>query len=167
MNPKLLRLTAGFLAAFVLISYAPALPDLLRGVSFAPALSDLLRGVSFPAVRAGENDALLGSAAALSLGLWLIVRRRQGLEAPVASHSRVGSASVESALRAELRRAVEQGERIPAIARRHHLSQDAVRVAVGRGPSTPAAGAERVSRLRQGPVPALVAAGGAGPRSSQ
>lgn len=154
MNPKLLRLTAGFVAAFVLLSYAPALPGLLRNASL-------------PAVTMGENDALLGLAAALAMALLLMVRGRGAVAPPAATPARVSSASVESALRAELRRAVAQGERIPAIARRHRLSQDAVRVAVGRGPSTPAAGPERVSRLRQRPARALVAAGGAAPRPSR
>lgn len=136
MNPELLRLTTGFLVALVLLSYAPALPGLLQKLRL-PAGSEQL------------SDALLGTAAVLALGLlFLVVRRRRANLRPIGAPTRVASTPAGSVLRSELRLAVEQGERIAAIARRYEMAQDAVRVAVSSLLSTPAARPERVASPR-------------------
>lgn len=144
MNPRLLRLIAGFLAAFVLLSYAPAIPGLVRELRWPT-------GVRQP------GDILPATAAALTLVLLLLVLRRRRLAPPaVRRPARPAGPPPASALLGELRRRAEQGERVPELARRYRLSQDAVRVAVGGGPSSPAARAERVSRARQRALPAPV-----------
>jgi hypothetical protein len=144
MNPRLFRLIAGFLAAFVLLSYAPFVPDLVREFRW-------------PAGILAPGDVLLAAAAALTLMLLLLVLRRRRLVPPsVRRPVRPAGPAPASAMLGELRRRAEQGERVPALARRYRLSQDAVRVAVGGGPSSPAARAERVSRARQRALPAPV-----------
>lgn len=144
MNPRLLRLLAGFLAAFVLLSYAPAIPGLMRDFRWPTGLRQ-------------PGDILLAVAAALTLVLLLLVLRRRRLAPrPVHRPTRPAGPPPASALLGELRRRAELGERVPELARRYRLSQDAVRVAVGGRTPSPAARAERVSRARQRALPAPV-----------
>jgi hypothetical protein len=155
MSPRLLRLLAGFLAAFVLLAYVPAIAGAARGLSL-PGRIDI----------AWPGDDGLGAALALCLALLLVARRGR----PVARSSRPPAQPAAvlpaSGLLIELRRSAEQGERVPALARRYRMSQDAVRVAVGRSPSSSAARAERVSRARQRALPAPVPAVHPRPRPS-
>ncbi len=146
MNPRLLRLIAGFLAAFVLLSYAPT-------------ILSRLRDVRWPAELEQPGAELVVTAAGLTLTLMLLLLRRRGMTPPAARRAvRPAGPPPASALLGELRRRAEQGERVPELARRYRLAQDAVRVAVGGGPSSPAARAERVSRARQRALPAPVPA---------
>lgn len=154
MNPRLFRLIAGFLAGFVVLSYAPVLPTLVGNIRM-------------PSPAALPDGTGLAAAAVLTLTLLLlVVRRRRPAVRPVRSAARPPSPPPASALLGELRRAADQGERVPALARRFRLSQDAVRAAVGAGPSSPAARAERVSRARQRALPAPQPAVQPRPRAS-
>ncbi len=156
MSPRLLRLLAGFLAAFVLVANAPAIAESARGLSLPGLINISWRG-----------DDGLGAALALCLALLLVARRRRPATRPSRPAARPVAASPAGGLLIELRRSAELGERVPALARRYRLSQDAVRVAVGRSPSSSAARAERVSRARQRALPAPVPAVHPRPSSSR
>jgi hypothetical protein len=150
MTPKTIRLIVGFLAVFVLISVAPALPDFVTGLNAG-------QGFELPAI----SDSILIAIGGSIVLLALVVRRRQAVRAaqPVA---RTGKAlarpsveqplkrampehsgpypTIASPLQIRLRAAVQKGERIPVLARRLNLSIDAVRAAVGASAAaTPAA----------------------------
>lgn len=144
MSTKTIRLLAGFLAGFVLLSYAPALPELI-------AKLDVGNGLQLPAVT-DTTLMVIGGLVAL-LGLVVMHRRqRQALAQPIPrpSPSRALARpsaeqplrrampehsgpypTIASPLQIRLRAAVEKGDRIAVLARRHNLSIDAVRLAVG------------------------------------
>ncbi len=166
MNPKTIRLVAGFLAVFVLISVAPAIPGFIANLDRIPPLT-------IPAISDSLLVAIAG--AVLLLGL-LVLRRRQRQRAaqPVTSRSHAlvrPSAdkplkrampdhsgpypTIASPLQIRLRAAVDKGERIPALARRHNISIDAVRAAVGASAAHAPAG--RSSTSFRAPAPSLPA----------
>ena len=155
MTPKTIRLIVGFLAVFVLLSIAPAIPD------FIATLNDG-NGLELPAI----NDTVLlaiGGCVAL-LGLVVVIRQRKAGDRRTGDgRASAGRASVparstqlpaaarttgiftrrimpehsgpyptiSSPLHIRLRAAAGKGERLPAIARRNGLSVDAVRAALG------------------------------------
>jgi hypothetical protein len=144
MTPKTIRLIGGFLAVFVLISVAPAIPEFIATMNGFPT-------VTLPAI----SDSLLLAigGAVLLLGLVVLRQRQRHARAaaqPVTSRSRALARpsadkplkrampehsgpypTIASPLQIRLRAAVEKGERFPALARRHNISIDAVRAAVG------------------------------------
>lgn len=171
MNPRQLRLVAGFVTVFVLLSFAPTLPDLRA------AGADLFSGVDLSEVELteGVGNLLLVMAGGLVLSVGVIAGRRKFLArprrspAPRPSTSRAvarqasttPAASVpESALARQLRKESNRGLRVPELARQFGLSQDAVRVAVGRVAPAPAApkGSSFRSRQPAAPVPAKASA---------
>lgn len=145
MNSKTLRLLAGFLAGFILLSLAPAIPDFIASVNSGTSLQ-------LPAI----TDTMLiaiGGCVAL-LGLVVMHRRQRKVLAaqPITRPSQSRALArpsmqkpqqrsmpehsgpyptIQSPLQIRLRAAVEKGERIPVLARRHNISIDAVRTAVG------------------------------------
>jgi hypothetical protein len=153
----------GFLAGFVLLSLLPALPEVLHTMENLPSPDQV-------------GDVLLAAAAGLCLVLLLVVMRRrirstrrddgfrQALarsSTPVApthalarttARTTARSPSVvsppASELQSKIRAAARKGERVPALARRHSLSVDAIRAALGEPPSAPAA--RRGSSFRAG-----------------
>lgn len=147
MNPRTLRIVVGFVVAFVLLSLAPSTPAILGGASaLVSGAPDLLAGANQALAGIATEDLLLGVAALLA-GL-LLVRQRQTVPvvrrpATVASRPAITVARAakpvapgrETArtdtLAAQIRAAARNGERVPALARRHRLSQDAIRVAIG------------------------------------
>jgi hypothetical protein len=166
MNARILRLVLAFLAGFVLLSFLPLVPGLLGGVNLSGSADEL-------------GDVLLTAALALSVTLLVVVMRRRmrrARRAPAAtaakrvatrpSHAlatRTRAAGPRamtinqgplSPLTQKIRAGSQSGERIPAIARRHSLAVDAVRVALDRGPSSPAARPGSSFRSRQASVPA-------------
>ena len=162
MNPRILRLVAGFLAGFVLLSLLPALPDLLRAARTLPSPDQV-------------GDLLLATAAGLCVLLLVVLMRRRlvaarrdrsaggatraPLPARLATPSTRTSGAVAgpgrlSELQARLRAAARKGERVPALARRHGISVDAVRTALGQNPPAPAARRGSSFRGRQQSVPA-------------
>lgn len=168
MTPKTIRLIVGFLAAFVLISVAPAIPDFI-------ATLDDGNGLQLPAI---TDSTLIAIGGAVVL-LGLVVLRRQQRQVRAAQPVTRGSShavarpsadqplkrsmpehsgpypTIASPLQIRLRAAVGKGERIPALARRHSLSIDAVRAAVGATAiSAPAA---RPSTSFRSPAPSLPA----------
>lgn len=173
MNPRQLRLILGFLAAFMLISIAPLLPDphsAWRGVLSDTELLD------------GFGNPLLLSAGVLVAAAGVIVAWRRFLgrrrEAPPGTHSsaaraiargdsRAAAVIVEaSALTRRLRKASDRGARVPELARKFGVSQDAVRGALGRAPTAPAARPGSSFRDRKAASPARPrAAPVASPRS--
>jgi hypothetical protein len=137
VTPTLRRVLLGFLAGFVLISLAPSFPALLRQVPVLLArVSAAAPPVTLDPDRIG--NALLATAAGLIvvLGVLVVGRRRQASVPRRAGTGRNGpapSASLApSPLRGRIRQAARQGERAPALARRFHLSVDAIRTALGR-----------------------------------
>jgi len=157
MNSRQLRLVLGFLAVFVLISIAPMLPDL------GTVGSDLIADVS---LTDGLGNLLLVCAGGLVLSVGVIAARRRWLarerrprqaaaKAPARAlvHGEAsrpsGAAAVESPLTRQLRKESERGCRVPELARKFGLSQDAVRGALGRSPTAPAARAGSSFRDRK------------------
>lgn len=144
MTPKTVRLIVGFLACFVLISVAPAIPDFIANLSGGT-------GLQIPAI--SDTTLLAIGAAVLLLGLIVLQRkqrrvraaqpvtrsRSQALARPSADKPLKRSMpehsgpypTIPSPLQIRLRAAVDKGERIPVLARRHNISVDAVRTAVG------------------------------------
>ena len=112
------------------------------------------------------GDLLLVAAASLTLLLLTLLLLRHRAEAPrrrpaarparaaVARRSADPVAPPSSALSRRLREAARDGERVPEVARRFRLSQDAVRVAIGRAAPTPAAPTGKSFRSRQAVLPA-------------
>lgn len=166
MNPRQLRLVVGFLTVFVLMSVAPTLPDLRS------AGSELLADVDRTD---GLGNLLLVVAGGLVLSVGVIAARRRLLARPrrgrqsrpstgraLAGHRspRAAAALPESVLARQLRKESTRGLRVPELARQFGLSQDAVRVALGRVVTAPAAQTGRSFRSRKpaSPVPARAAA---------
>lgn len=169
MTTRMTRLLAGFLAGFVLLSYAPALPGLI-------ARLDDGNGLQLPAI-SDMTLLVIGGCVAL-LGLLLVRRRqRQAHAQPVArpADSRALARpsaeqplrrampehsgpypTIASPLQIRLRAAVEKGDRIPVLARRHSLSIDAVRMAVGTS-ATSSSPAPRASTSFRSNTPSLPA----------
>ncbi len=176
MNPRQLRLIVGFLAVFVLISVAPTPSDLRSASSGLLAnveLPDL--GLSGTELGDGVGNLLLLAAGGLVLSVGVIAARRRYLarprraKSPRSSTSRVlanrGSAGAmerapESPLALRLRKESSRGVRAPELARQFGLSQDAVRIAVGRPATAPAARAGSSFRTRKpvSPAPAQATA---------
>jgi hypothetical protein len=167
MNPRQLRLVAGFITVFVLISFAPTLPDLQA------AGADLLAGVDLTGVDLSEGlgNLLLVMAGGLVLSVGVIAARRKLLARPsrkpaarpstaralARQESTTSLACLpESALARQLRKESGRGLRVPELARQFGLSQDAVRSAIGRAAPAPAApkGSSFRSRQPASPVPA-------------
>lgn len=167
MNRRLLRLVIGFLAGFVLLSLLPMLPEALRSLERLPDPDQL-------------GDILLAVTAGLCLVLLVVLvgRRRAAtrqvhpfrqalarhaaapVPAPAAVARRPGTvaagaaAAPQSALEARIRTAAHKGERVPALARRHGVSIDAIRTALGEPRSAPAASRGSSFRPRQQSLPA-------------
>jgi hypothetical protein len=179
MNQWTLRIVIGFVVAFVLLSLAPSSPAFLSGAShFVAGAPDLLAAANRALAGIATDDLLLGVAALLA-GM-LLVRRRQAVPvvrraAPAAARASsamarsarpVGSArdpARQDTLAARIRAAARNGERVPALARQHQLSQDAIRVAIG--PAASSAGLPGSSfRSRQRLSPGAPAARAAIPR---
>lgn len=143
MTARTARLVTGVLALFVLLSYAPRLPEL------AAALED-------PAVSDKAGDLLLFGAAAIGLSVVTIgVRRRLARRVRLARRADAGTG-----LGPRIRQAA-RGERavhVPDLARRFRTSQDAIRAALGREATTPAAKSGTSFRTRQQPPRAKPAA---------
>jgi hypothetical protein len=168
MTPKTVRLIVGFLAVFVLLSVAPAIPDFIANL-------DDGNGLELPAITDSTLIAIGG--AVLLLGLVVLHRRQRQVRAAQPVHRRDSHAvarpsmesplkrsmpehsgpypTIASPLQIRLRAAVDKGERIPVLARRHSISIDAVRAAVGASAvTTPAA---RPSTSFRSPAPSLPA----------
>jgi hypothetical protein len=167
MNPRQLRLIAGFLTVFVLLSFAPSLPDLRS------AAAELLAGVDLTEIGFTDElgNLLLVAAGGLVLSVGMIVARRRFLarsqrmqrvrpssERALTTPREAGAGQPvpESDLARKLRKASSRGTRVPEIARQFGLSQDAVRVAIGRVATAPAArkGSSFRPRNPASPVPA-------------
>ena len=175
MTPMMRRLVAGFLATFVLLSLAPYAPE---GIALARRAVPVVAAALARLAQAGgawlstldpggpAGDLLLVAAASLTLLLLTLLLRRHRAEAPrrrpaarparaaVARRSADPVAPPSSALSRRLREAARDGERVPEVARRFRLSQDAVRVAIGRAAPTPAAPTGKSFRSRQAVLPA-------------
>jgi hypothetical protein len=172
VNPRLLRVVLGFLAGFVLISLIPALPELVKTAPNLPSPDQV--GDALLATAAGLCLALLvvvvrrrRRATRRDSGFGrALARQMQGTpaRAPARGPGRTvqlapkpaparPSTAPASALSVKIRTAARKGERVPALARRHSLSVDAIRAALGDPPSTPAARRGSSFRSRQQSVP--------------
>lgn len=175
MNPRLRRVVLVFVAGFVLLSLLPTLPslwatpgrlDLTALGALADRWSDgllaisavLLAGVLAAAIRRRRRSAQ-GAAFARALaaqGRVTVPATRSGAPgrpALVRRESRRPAAPA-SELEGKIRAAAKKGERIPVLARRHGISIDAVRVALGDALPEPAARPGSSFRGRQKPLPA-------------
>lgn len=172
MNPRLRRVVLVFVAGFVLLSLLPTLPGLwttlgrLDLTALADRWSDgllataavLLAGVLAAAIRRRRRSAQ-GAAFARALaaqGRVTVPATRSGAPgrpALVRRESRRPAAPA-SELEGKIRAAAKKGERIPVLARRHGISIDAVRVALGDALPEPAARPGSSFRGRQKPLPA-------------
>jgi hypothetical protein len=160
-----------FTAGFVLLSLMPALPALVQSLGPLPSADQV-------------GDALLaGSAGLCGVLLLVVIRRRRQVtrqaaaafdralaRQPVARHLPVPVASgpatpgsrrtpaaptrPESILETKIRGAARKGERVAAIARRHGMSIDAIRTALGEHRSAPAIQPGSSFRTRQQRLPA-------------
>lgn len=170
MNSKTLRLLAGFLVGFVLLSVAPSLPDFIAGLNDG-------NGLPIPAITDTVLIAIGGCVALLGL---VVMHRRQRkvlasqpIARPSASRAVARPSAerplkrvmpehsgpyptIQSPLQIRLRAAVEKGERIPVLARRHNISIDAVRTAVGAS-ATSSSLATRASTSFRSDAPSLPA----------
>jgi hypothetical protein len=131
------RLVAGFLAAFVLLSMAPYLPEQLGRLADPVLLEALPDLVGYAAA------ALLASVGAI-----VLVRRIR------TTPRRVRTVRPAQHLGLKLRQASREGAKAPELARRFQLSQDAVRTAIGRDGSSSAAARGSSFRPRQAALPA-------------
>ena len=173
MTPMMRRLVAGFLAIFVLLSLAPYAPEgLALARRAAPVVGAALATVAAFAggwlgtidLTGPVADLLLVAAAGLTLTLLVLLLVRHRAEAPRrragrppargAVARRAAAAPAISMLSRRLREAMHGGERVPEVARRFQLSQDAVRVAIGRPAPSPAAPTGKSFRSRQPVLPA-------------
>jgi hypothetical protein len=169
MNPRQLRLVGGFLTVFVLLSLAPAWPDLRA------AGADLLSGVDLSEVdlTEGLGNLLLVMAGGLVLSVGIIAarrklvagRRRERESRPSTSRAVTSQPSAshavrlpDSALARRLQKESSRGLRVQDLARQFGLSQDAVRVALGRVGTAPAAPKGSSFRSRQPASPAAAKA---------
>jgi hypothetical protein len=131
MSSRILRPVVAVAAIFILLSFAPRLPELLSAVE-NPAVMDIASGL-LPYVVWGIGL----SAVAITLK-----RRLARLPArPV--RPRTATDFVQ-----RIRQAAGEGNRVPALARRFHTSQDAIRTVLGRQ-APPAAGRGSSFRPRQ------------------
>jgi hypothetical protein len=166
MNRRQLRLVLGFLSVFVLLSVAPTLQEVGAG---STALLDNA------ALTDGAGNLLLVFAGGLLLSGGIIAARRRRLARPgrkaavkSAAHAMTrrstdrdcAFAIAESTITRELRKESERGTRAPELARQFGLSQDAVRAALGRAPTAPAARSGNSLRNRK-PAPSAPARGAA------
>ena len=139
MTPKMIRLVLGFLAAFVLLSIGPSLPELTSGLSIALAI-----GLASAASTGPPGDLFLYTAGGLALVGGLVFLLRRWRARPKES----------SDLGRRIREASRGCAHVPELARRFRLSHDAVRVAIGWEGARPAASRGTSFRSRQ---PALAA----------
>lgn len=139
MTPQMVRLLGGFLAAYVLLSALPQLPDVAVAVAH--------RGL--PEV---TGDLLFWFAAGVALPAAAIALRRR-----LAARGRRSAPAAPKGtdVGARIRRAAMGGARIPHLARQFRTSQDAVRAAIGRdGTASSAAEAGNSCRSRHAALPA-------------
>ena len=133
MTPQMFRLVVGFLAAFVLLSIAPGLMVLLG----QPGVVDRL------------GDLLLFLAAGLSLSAGAVVLWRHRIGRWMTPRRSPGG----SDLAFQIRQAARRGARGSDLARKYRVSQDAVRLAIGREASPPAGLPGSSFRSRQPALP--------------
>jgi hypothetical protein len=179
MNRNQLRLVAGFLAVFIVISVAPLLPA-MPALAVAPfSIAGLRIDVTAP-LADGVAELLLTCAAGMVAAVTIIAVRRRVLAGrspargtrpgvALARARATGERAVvvrESALTLQLRKEAERGVRVPELARTYGLSQDAVRGALGRRVSPPAAQGGSSFRGRKAVTPAKPAARAVVPRRS-
>lgn len=178
MSPKVLRMVIAYLGSFILLSLVPALPSVIKTFENLPPMPTL--------VIDQLGDLLLGLTALLFTGLLVVsIRRRRrvgrapGFEQvlaqqqsrcePVQPAARMSyparpepSARIairtNSELQTRIRQGATKGERAPALARRHSLSVDAIRLAIGEPLPATAASRGRSFRPRQSSLPASPAA---------
>ena len=173
MSPRILRLVVAFIAGFVFLSLMPALPSLVRSLGPLPGADQL------------GDVLLAGAAALSAVLLLVVIRRRlqKTRQAAVAfsralarqpgrsvlqtdrrtdgqTHRRTGRTGIskvraESALEAKIRGAARKGERLASLARRHGMSIDAIRTALGESMSGPAIQPGSSFRTRQQQLPAV------------
>ncbi len=186
MNPRVLRLLIGFLAGFVLLSLAPSLPVLLTAAENLPSpdqVGDLLlattaglllvllavmvrrrvriarQGTAFRQAlvrQAAPTHALARTGSGSRPVAPSYAMARTPMVAPAHASARITKPASE--LQAKICTAARKGERVPALARRHGLSVDAIRVALGEAPTAPAGRRGSSFRARQQAVPATAPA---------
>lgn len=158
MTPQMIRLVAGFLAAFVLLSVAPALPvavALLQDPILTEVWNDMLPFVLGGVVLATVSIVLLRAVANRPAKPVRPSAPSRPSHSPVPARvSRSEPKLAISPLALEIRQAAREGGRVPELARRFRTSQDAIRVVIGREGVHSAAPEGSSFRPRQAPLPA-------------
>jgi hypothetical protein len=184
VTPRLRRVLLVFLAGFILVSLVPAMPGMWQSLetvdyaaigAFATAQNDLLLGavaglltlVLVIGVRrrirrqqaSAFREALSRSSATEArpaAGMAMVSSPRRQAKPAVGAPRR--PAPPASELEVKIRAGATKGERIPALARRHGISIDAVRAALGDSQPEAAARPGSSFRARQQRLPAKLPA---------
>lgn len=178
MNPRIFRMVVAFLGGFILLSLLPALPGAISAFRSLPPMpplaidqmGDILLGTTallgslllVISIRrrkklAGKEDGFQRALAQQSNRHAMVQpAARMSYQAPKqksAPQPAATPARSDSELQAKIRMGAKKGERAPALARRHSLSVDAIRLAIGDPLPAPAARRGRSFRTRQTSLP--------------
>lgn len=179
MNPRIFRVVVAFLGGFILLSMLPVMPGMLRALQDLPIdlsainqAGDLLLGTTallcaalllisvrrrressghgFEKALAQQTDhhAMVQPSARMSYS----ASKAKPATQPAAETRSVSRP--DSELQARIRQSAKKGERAPALARKHSLSVDAIRLAIGDPLPAPAVRRGRTFRPRQPSLPA-------------
>jgi hypothetical protein len=170
-------MVVAFLGGFIVLSLLPALPAAIIAFQSLPPMPSLAID-QMGDILLGSTALLCGVLLVISLRRRKVAVREHGFEralsekstrhamvqpAPRMSYSASrqkpapqpasAPSRSESELQARIRMGAKKGERAPALARRHSLSVDAIRLAIGDPLPAPAARRGRSFRTRQPSLP--------------
>ena len=180
MNTRVRRIVVLFLSGFVLLSLVPAMPDLWHQLARLDVLAIASQAAAWSDLLLGAAAGLLTFALALRIRRRVRAARAHDFESALARHgvrqaepapSRAVALRpmppvkpfrraprrpqpAASELETKIRAGAKKGEKIPALARRHSLSVDAIRAALGDSLPEPSAPRGNSFRGRQQRLPA-------------
>lgn len=181
MNPKMFRLVVAFLGGFILLSLLPAMPGMLSALQSLPPIDASLIAQAGDLLL-GATALLCAALLVISVRRRRVTGRKHGFARALAEqtsrHAMVQPAArmsqtaprakaaepttavsrPDSELQARIRQGARKGERAPALARKHCLSVDAIRLAIGEPLPAPAVRRGRTFRPRQSSLPAAAPA---------
>lgn len=181
MNARVRRIVVLFLTGFVLLSLVPTMPDLWHQLSRIDLLAVAAQAAAWSDGLLGAAAGLLTLLLGLRVRRRVRASRAHAFEAALAQHGNSQAADASpsravalrpmppvkpfrrsprrpqpaaSELETKIRAAAKKGEKIPALARRHSLSVDAIRAALGDSLPEPSAPRGNSFRGRQQRLPA-------------
>lgn len=180
MNSQVRRIVGLFLTGFVLLSLVPAMPDLWHQLSRVDVTAVAALATAGSDVLLGAAASLLAVALLLRIRRRVRASRAHAFESALAQHGirqaePRGATAVAlrpmppvkpfrrtprrpqpaaSELETKIRTAAKKGEKVTALARRHRLSVDAIRAALGDSLPEPSAPRGNSFRGRQQRLPA-------------